>query len=158
MKVKLDPTITAVVIWLVVFLMASDAEEVSADPYLEFGQMQSESDATFAGVGYTYKDKWDANVTFIGEGQTDFGKHPRMKIMSVSRLIYPVWTDHKFFMGIGLSKTEMRGDDVLVGEWNYKLQFGWDFGRSKLFYQHHSSGDVNTTNTGLDMITLQVKL
>lgn len=159
MKLKVEPMAVALV-WLVIFMFALDSEDVGADPYLEYGQLQNETDATFAGIGYTYKDKWDASVLFVGEGdrRDGGGKTPKMKVMSVSRLVYPTWTDKKFYMGIGLSKSELESQGALVGVYNFKIQFGWDFGRSKIFYQHHSSGDVNDVNVGVDMIGVQVKL
>jgi len=156
MKVR-SATVVAVLIFLITWMGA--AEDADADIYLEYGQLQNESDATFAGIGYTYKDKWDASVLFVGEGDRDGGgKTPKLKIYSVSRLIYPTWTDHKFYMGLGLSKTEVKDKGSLIGVYNYKIQFGWDFGRSKLFCAHHSSGDVNDINVGVDMIGIQLKL
>ena len=102
----------------------------------------------------------DTSILFIGEGdrRDGRGKTPKMKVYSVSRLIYPTWTNHKFYMGLGLSKSEIKDKGSLVGVYNYKLQFGWDFGRSKLFYAHHSSGDVNDVNVGVDMIGFHFKI
>ena len=157
MKVR-SATVVAIIAFIITWAMG--AEDADANAYLEYGQLQNETDAAFAGAGYTYDDKWDASVLFVGEGdrRDGGGKTPKMKIMSVSRLIYPTWTDHKFYMGLGLSKSEVEAEGSLVGVWNYKLQLGWDFGRSKLFYQHHSSGDVNDINVGVDMIGIQFKI
>lgn len=154
MRVR-SATIAAIMAFIVTWMMG--AQDADADVYLDFGQLQNESDATFGGLGYTYKDKWDASVIFVGEGEGDNYTTPKMKIASISRLIYPVWTEHHFYMGAGISKTKLKAKGAQIGVWNYKLQLGWDFGRSKIFYHHHSSGDVNKVNVGVDMIGVEFK-
>lgn len=157
MKLR-SATVAGIIVFVIALLFA--AEESEADPYIEVGSLINESDAVAGGVGYLYDNKWDFNLSFTGEGETDWGTHPGIKIMSVSRLFHPGWVYSKFFMGIGIAKLEADKDGItLVDTYNYKLMAGFKLGdRSRIYYHHYSSADINENNTGVDAITLRIDL
>ena len=73
-------------------IAASQGREAEASthnftPYIELGSLVNESDASQGAIGFTYNDKWQVSRMFIGEGETDWGRHPKAKVWSVDRLI-----------------------------------------------------------------------
>ena len=59
--------------------------------YAEGGKMFNESDAYHFGVGASYADKWQLGFTMSTEGDTDFGRHDRVKIITIDSLYTPNW-------------------------------------------------------------------
>lgn len=129
-------------------LQAEETTHSDYRPYMHLGAQINASDATAGGFGVIYKNKIDFNVTYIGEGDTEWGKHESMRVVSMSRIVTPGWFNDSFFIGIGYANVQ---DSLLVGEHNYLLTAGfqWDWGRAYL--QHGSDLDIGTNNnTGLD--------
>ena len=151
--------LTAALILIFAILLGLSSES-EADPYVEVGALFESSDATMASIGYLYNDKWEASLSYIGEGEDDWGQDtPKVKIMAVTRLFHPGWVYNKYFMGIGLSKLESDEKYALVDTWNFKLVIGLKLGdRSRLYFQHYSSFDVNEQNTGINALVLRVDL
>ncbi len=133
----------------------AEAGEHTFTPYIEVGTLVNESDASHGGVGVTYNDKWQLGKLFIGEGDTDWGKHPKAQVWHLDRLINPGWFNDRFFLSLGVAHIDT---EILVEPWNYHLGVGWKFGKSRLYYHHLSSADINEQNTGIDMITWRVDL
>ena len=91
-----------------------------------------------------------------GKGDTRYGDHQQMRMISINRLVYPGWWKNKLFIGLGISKVSQN--QPLVGEWNYRPIFGYDGGVYKVYYHHYSSAGVNDMNTGVDGIVLRVEM
>ena len=128
---------------------ALNAEEKTAsdwEAYVHIGAQVNASDATAGGFGVIYKDKIDLNVTYIGEGDTKWGKHESMRVFSISRIVTPGWAC--FYMGIGYANVQ---NSLLVGEHNYLLTAGCKWDNVRAYYQHGSDLNIGTNNnTGLD--------
>ena len=133
----------------------AEAVEHKFSPYIELGSLINESDASHGGLGVTYNDKWQVGRLFIGEGETDWGKHPKAKIWHIDRLINPGWFNDRFFLNLGLAHIDTP---VLVEPYNYHIGFGWKWKTGRVYYHHFSSADINEQNTGIDMITWRVSL
>jgi hypothetical protein len=108
------------------------------------------------GLGVIYKGKIDVSVTYIGEGETDWGKHDSMRVVSITRIVTPGWYGDTFFMGLGYANVQ---DTPLVGEHNFNLMIGgqWKWGR--IYYNHQSDFDIGTNNnSGLDGLHVAMDL
>ena len=147
--------IVAILGFIIATTAAREAEASDFTPFIELGQLQNESDASMGSVGVTYKDKWQLARMFIGEGETDWGKHPKAKVWSVDRLINPGWFNDHVFLLLGVAYIDTS---FLVEPWNYHVGAGWKWGTGRIYYHHLSSADINTQNTGIDMITWRVDL
>lgn len=150
---------TTILILLFAILL-SRASESEADPYVEVGRLFDTAEASMAGIGYLYKDKWDVSLSYIGEGEDDWGADtPKVKVMSIKRLFHPGWIYNSYFMGIGAAKLESSDENKLVDTWNFELVFGFKLGdRTRLYFKHFSSFDVNDQNTGLNVLALRIDL
>lgn len=130
---------------------ALEAEEVTEsdfEPYMQIGGQINVSDASMGGFGVIYKDKLDLSINYISEGETKWGKHESMRVVSISRIVTPGWYGDTFFMGAGYANVQSTR---LIGEHNFHLMIGgqWDWGR--IYYSHSSDLDIGTNdNTGLD--------
>ena len=106
------------------------------------------------GFGLLYKNKLDISVNYIGEGETHWGKHETMRVISITRIVTPGWYDNTFFMGIGYANVR---DTELVGEHNFNLMVGgqWKWGR--IYYNHQSDFDIGSNNnSGLDGVHISM--
>lgn len=151
MKVKLEPIVTAIALFVVALASALESERAEAGdfkPYLGIGGQVNVSDATMASAGILYKNKIDFSVTYIGEGDTEWGKHDSMRVVSINRIVTPGWFGDTLFLGVGYANVQ---ETLLVGEHNFNLMIGgqWKWGR--IYYNHISDFDVGTNNnSGLD--------
>ena len=129
-------------------LEAEQVEDNDFKTYMHIGGQVNVSDASMGGGGVIYKNKLDLNVTYIAEGEHDWGKHDSMRVVSLSRIVTPGWFGDTLFMGIGYANVQ---DTPLVGEHNFNLMIGgqWNWGR--IYYNHISDFYIgNNDNTGLD--------
>jgi len=151
MKLRLEPIVTMITIFVITLATALESERAEASdfkPYMAIGGQVNVSDASMASAGIIYKNKIDVRVTYIGEGDTEWGKHESMRVFSVNRIVTPGWFGDTFFMGVGYANVQ---ETRLVGEHNFNLMVGgqWKWGR--IYYNHISDFDVGTNdNTGLD--------
>ena len=149
--------IIAILAYIVTVSGAREAEASTHNftPYLELGSLVNESDASHGTIGFTYNDKWQAARMFVGEGDTQYGNHPKAKVWTVDRLINPGWFNDHFFMLLGVAKVDTS---FLVEPYNYHVGVGWKWRTGRLYYHHFSSADINVQNTGIDMITWRIDL
>lgn len=151
MKTKLEPIVTLIALFIVALASALQSEKAEAydfDAYMHIGGQVNVSDASMGGLGVIYKNKLDLSITYISGGDTEWGKHDAMRVVSLSRIVTPGWFGDTFFMGIGYANVQ---DTPLVGEHNFNLMIGgqWTWGR--IYYNHISDFDIGTNdNTGLD--------
>jgi hypothetical protein len=147
----------AILAYIITVGTAREAEAATHNfkPYMELGTLVNESDASHGSIGVTYNDKWQVSKMFIGEGDTKYGEHPKAKIWTIDRLINPGWMKDHFFMLLGVAKVE---SSYLVEPYNYHVGTGWKWKTGKIYYHHFSSADINTQNTGIDMITWRIYL
>jgi hypothetical protein len=151
MKTKLEPVVTLIALFVIALAGALESERAEASnfkPYLHIGGQVNASDATMGGGGFVYKGKLDVNVTFIAEGDTEWGKHDSMRVFSITRIVTPGWFGDTLYLGVGYANVQ---DTLLVGEHNFNLAVGgrWKWGR--IYYNHISDFDIGTNNnTGLD--------
>ncbi len=156
----MEPIVAGIVLFNISLGNALQAEVIEEEnhfaPYMHIGGQVNASDASMGGAGIIYKDKIDLSVTYVSEGETPWGTHDSMRIISLSRIVTPGWLDNKFFMGIGYANVQ---DTLLVGEHNFNLMVGgkWDWGR--IYYNHISDFDIGTNNnTGLDGLHISFDL
>jgi len=148
--------VVAILAYMITLSAAREAEgNTDFSPFIELGQLQNESNASIGAIGFTFKNKWQASRMFIGEGDTEWGRHPKAKAWTFDRIVNPGWFDDHVFMMIGIAKIDT---EFLVEPWNYHLGFGWQWKSGKIYYQHFSSADINTQNTGIDAIIWRVNL
>jgi len=152
-------SLTVLAIALAAILIGA-ASESEANPYIEIGGLFESAEASMGGIGYIYKDKWDANLSYIGEGEDDWGNDtPKVKVMSITRMFNPGWIYNRFIIGVGVAKLEPQGTNNLTGQYNYKIVMGFKTGkRSRIYIHHYSSFDINEQNTGINAITFRVDL
>ena len=157
MKLRLEPITIFIIAFIVTASMAREAKAVEHNftPFIELGSLVNESDASHGAIGFTYNDKWQVSRMFIGEGETSWGDHPKAKVWTVDRLINPGWLNDRFFMILGIAKIDTS---FLVEPYNYHIGAGWKWGTGRIYYHHLSSADINTQNTGIDMITWRIDL
>lgn len=137
-------------------LNAEDANAGDFEPYMHIGGQTNVSDATQGGFGVLYKNKIDFNVTYMGEGDTKWGKHESARIVSISRIITPGWFNNHFFMGLGYSNVQ---NSLMVGEHNAHLMLGFQWDRARVWLGHHSDFDIGTNNnSGLDSGQIGINL
>jgi hypothetical protein len=159
MKIKIEPVTTLIGLFIISFALASQSEKSEASeltPYAHVGGQVNVSDASMGGVGVTY-GRYDAAITFLGEGDTKWGKHESARIFTLTSTVTPKWTDNRtFYMGVGYANVQ---DTLLVGEHNFHLLVGgkWKWGR--IYYAHISDFDIGTNNnSGLDSIHIAFNL
>jgi hypothetical protein len=159
MKTRLEPIVTLICLFIVAFAAASTSEKSEADefvPYMNVGGQVNASDASMGGVGVTY-GKYDLSVSFIGEGDTEWGKHESMRVVSLTSYVTPKWNGSKvFYMGVGYANVQ---DTPLVGEHNFHLVIGGQWVWGRIYYSHISDFDIGTNNnTGLDGVNIAFNL
>ena len=151
MKVRLEPVVTLIALFIIALAGALESEKAEAGdfkPYLAVGGQVNASDATMGSAGVIYKNKIDLSVTYIGEGETDWGTHDSMRVVSISRIVTPGWWGDTFFMGVGYANVQ---DALLVGEHNFNLMVGGQWSWGRIYYNHISDFDIGTNdNSGLD--------
>ena len=156
---RMDLIILGIGIFNVALGGALQAEETTHSdfrPYMHIGGQVNASDATMGGGGFIYKDKLDFNITYIAEGDTNWGKHESMRVVSISRIVTPGWFGDTLFLGVGYANVQ---DTELVGQHNFELKIGgqWDWGR--IYYNHISDFDIGTNNnSGLDGLHISFDL
>lgn len=150
---KLNSMVVIMILaYIITVSYAREAEGSDYAPYIEIGTLIIESDASMGSVGVAYKDMWQLNRTFIGEGKTEWGTHPKIRFWSVDRLINPGWYDGHVFMLLGVAKLDT---EFLVEPWNYHVGGGWKWDTGMLYLHHVSSGGINNNNTGFNMGTVR---
>jgi hypothetical protein len=110
MKTRLEPVITLIALFVVMLAGALESEKAEASdfkPYMAIGGQANVSDASMGGGGIIYKNKIDLSVTYISEGDTEWGKHDSMRVVSLSRIVTPGWFGDTFFMGIGYANENL---------------------------------------------------
>lgn len=149
----MDPIVGAILFFNIALGNALQNEEVSVGdfaPYIHLGGQVNASDATMGGGGVIYKGKLDLGVTYIAEGDTEWGKHESMRAMSISRIVTPGLFNNHFFIGVGYANVQHT---LLVGEHNFDLKIGGQWRWGRIYYNHISDLDIGTNNnTGLDGI------
>jgi len=145
--------VVAVIITIMSMLQAEDAVAFDIYPYLEGGALINESDATLAGGGFVINNKWDIGTSITSVGDTKWGPHDKLKILSVSRIIQPGWLGNHVFGMAGVSKIN---DPVLVGEINFNMGLGFQWRTGKLLCMHYSSLNVNDVNHGVNACKLRL--
>jgi hypothetical protein len=160
MKLRIEPVTTLIALFIIAFGFASQSEKAEGGefvPYMQVGGQVNVSDASMGGGGVVWNGKYDLGINFIGEGDTEWGKHESMRVVSLTRYVTPKWNGNKtFYMGIGYANVQ---DTLLVGEHNFHLVVGgkWLWGR--LYYAHGSDFDIGTNdNTGLDGVHIAFNL
>jgi len=165
MKVR-SGVVTAVIaciITIMSMLQAEDAVALDIYPYLEGGSLINESDATLAGGGFVINNKWDIGTSITSVGDTKWGDHDKIKILSVSRIIQPGWFGNHVFGMAGVSKIKNSAagvpdinGPVLVGEINFNLGLGFQWRTGKILCMHYSSLNVNDVNHGVNACKLRL--
>lgn len=151
MKTRLEPVTTLIALFVIMLASALESEKAEAydlDPYMSIGGQVNVSDASMGGFGVIYRNMLDLSVTYISSGDTEWGKHESMRVVTLSRIVNPGWFGNTFFLGIGYSNVQ---DTLLVGEHNFNLMVGgkWSWGR--IYYNHISDFDIGSNNnSGLD--------
>jgi len=130
---------------------ALEAEEVAErdfKAYMHIGGQVNVSDASMGGGSLVYKNKLDLTVTYISEGETKWGDHDSIRVVSISRIVTPGWFGDTLFLGVGYANVQ---ETPLVGEHNIHLMIGGQWGWGRIYYSHISDFDIGTNdNTGLD--------
>jgi len=160
MKLQLEPIVTLICLFIIAFAAASQSEKSEAGelvPYMSIGGQANASDAPMGGFGVVYNGKYDLSLTFIGEGDTEWGKHESMRVVSVTSYVTPKWNGNKaFYMGIGYANVQ---DTPLVGEHNFHLVIGGQWLWGRIYYAHDSDFDIGSNNnSGLDGIHIAFNL
>ena len=142
----------AVGLFLVVLAFALFSEEAKSEGYVGLGQTVFNSHIVTGEVGYRTASNWDVGLQLIGEGSTDYGRQNEVWAASVSHIIKPGWGN--YFMRLGVAYVR---DSPLVGDTNFKLGFGWDFGPVEVELIHMSSASIHTPNRGVDTLMFRTK-
>ena len=149
MKIKL--TVVGVVLFTIVLLFALKSEEANSEGYIALGKSTFNAHMMIGEIGYR-QDGWDLGLQLIGPGETKRGDQAETYIASLSHIVKPGWGD--FFIRMGAAYVH---DSNLVGDINFKLGVGWDFGPFEVEVGHISSAGIWKTNTGIDGAMLRVK-
>jgi len=140
--------IVLMVISLAAGLNAEKSHGADFEPYMQIGLQANASDAHMGGLGVIYKNKLDLSFNYIGRGNTKWGKHEPMRVVSLVRIVTPGWFNGRMFLGVGYANVQ---DSLLVGEHNAKLMFGWQELWGRIYFAHISDFGVGSNNnTGLD--------
>ena len=153
-KDNIKPTAVAVAVFIVVLVFAMrDAE---AGGTISLGTTVMNSSETFGEIGYRH-NVYEANFMLIGEGHTEKGIQDHVNVYSVSRIVSPGWPllFGKNYYRIGLAYVD---DSPLVGNSNYRLGIGIDYGVFSIEYVHFSSAGIHKTNRGIDGIMLKLDI
>lgn len=157
-KLKDRITLTQVGVGIFIILLIASLTAVSnkanADEiYFNLGRSTLGSEYTIPSVGYRFDNNWDISAGFFGDGETRKGSHTRSPWMSISYIVKPGWGG--YFMRIGGAYTPNIN---LVGDVNFRLGIGWDFGVWEIEAIHFSSAGTSSINTGIDGIGLTAKI
>lgn len=152
---KVTTTQWGVLAFIVVLILALGASnKAKADEvYFNLSHSTFGSEFTIPSVGYRFDSNWDIGLGFFGDGETRKGPHSRSPWAAVSYIVDPNW--HGYFMRIGVAYTP---DINLVGDANFRLGIGWDFGVWEVEAQHFSSAGTSKRNTGVDGLGLTAKV
>lgn len=150
----MNKTKIAVGIFLIVLLFS--AYNAWADGSVALGHTAFNSSSTVGEIGYEVND-WEFNAGLIGQGSTKNGDSGVVETFSISKLVKPGWS----FLGgqnyyrIGVAYVN---DSPLVGDTNFRLGVGLDYGLFAVEYGHLSSAGIHDPNTGIDFIQFKIKL
>jgi len=147
MKIKL--TVVAVILFTILLFTAMESE---AEGYVELGKSTFNSHDMTGGIGYRNEAGWDVGLHLIGPGETKRGAQSETYMASISHIVKPGWGN--YFMRMGVAYVH---DSNLVGDLNFKLGMGWDFGNFEVEMVHISSAGIWPRNTGIDSVILRVK-
>lgn len=156
---RMNWTKAGVGLFILLLLLALLSERASAGPVVSLGHTLLNSQSTVGELGWQFGDRaqWEGAVAVIGEGSTKRGDIERNWAYSLSRRVQPTWR----LLGAGnyyrLGLAYIDGSP-LVGDVNYRLGIGLDWGVVALEYFHYSSAGINDPNTGVDGIQLRVPL
>lgn len=153
---KLDKTMIGVGVFIILLILALQSEMSNADPVVSLGSTAFNSHEPYGEFGYEY-NKWEANIGIIGSGPTQKGDQGEVHVYSISRIVKPDWSflKGKNYYRIGLAYVD---DTPLVGDTNYRLGIGIDYGVFSIEYIHYSSSGIHETNRGIDAFQLRIDL
>lgn len=123
---------------------------------ISLGRYVVNSDVPAGEIGYEHRG-WEVTAGLAGDGSTAKGRQDTHSIYSVSRLIRPQWFvfNAQNYYRIGVAKVQ---DSPLVGNTNYRLGVGFDFGNLSIEYSHYSSAGIYPVNRGIDIVMLRIHL
>ena len=153
---KLNYTMVAVIVFIVVLFFAMFSERAEAEGYIGLGKSTFNSHMMTGEAGYR-KNNWDVGVQLIGAGQTKNGSNGPVWIGSVSHIIEPDWSIKNYadlFMRLGVAYVR---ESNLVGDFNFRLGVGFDMELFEVELYHISSAGISNNNTGIDGIMLRAK-
>jgi len=146
----------AVIMAVLCLMLALVPTKVISEPYIGLGTSVVNSELKTNEFGYRWGD-WDLSVNLQDGGNTKNGYQKQVDIVSFSKIIRPKWA-------IGPCDTILRvgvanvNNSALVGQKNFRLGAGCDFGPIEVEWSHISSADINKTNTGIDVIQFRLKI
>ncbi|QDP60424.1 MAG: hypothetical protein GOVbin1096_52 [Prokaryotic dsDNA virus sp.] len=153
---KFNKTFFGVVIFIILLLFAADNAYSANGPKISLGKTLINSNLAYGEIGYEYEN-FELTAAQMGEGSTKNGDQGVVQIYSLSHLVRPDWNTFfgKNYYRIGVAYIE---DSPLVGNTNFRLGVGIDYGAFSVEYFHYSSSGIHNPNTGIDGIQLKLNI
>ena len=147
-------TLIAVFGFVVVLHFMMRSEKANAEPYVGLGHTIIHSSVTSGELGYRF-GRYGFAVEATGEGETDKGPQGFYPILSAYRVVDPRWCYRVVCLKSALGAA-YTPNQLLIGEWNYRLEliaafYDWEF-----YLKHYSSAGGFKNNTGLDVAGLRL--
>ena len=140
-----------VALFIGVLLLASYSARASDGAYITLGHTVFNSSVTNAELSYRHSD-WEFGVGQFGaENSTRNGPQDVHGYASISRLVYPGWrvAGGENYYRLGAAYVD---DSPLVGNTNYRLGIGIDWGVFQVEFAHFSSAGMHPVNSGIDSV------
>jgi len=151
---KYSKTAIAVVLFIIVLFGAMYSEKAKAEGYIGLGKSTFNSHSMTGEIGYRNENNWDIGFQLVGPGETKNGNQTEVYITSLSHIIKPGWLWSSYFMRLGAGYVH---DSNLIGDLNFKLGIGFDFGPFEVEMVHFSSAGIWSPNSGYDAVMLRAK-
>ncbi len=154
---NINATKIGVLIFIILLLVSLTYSEKSnaGEGYVTLGHSTFNSEFTSPSMGYRFDNNMDITIGYFGDGELKNEDHDISAWASLSYVVEPNFKYIPgYFMRIGVAYTP---DINLVGDTNFRLGVGYDFGVWELELMHFSSAGTHHINTGIDTIGITVK-